>query len=119
VLVIEDDTALRESTRRLLERQGYRVVDAGNGAEALARWNALAEKPALVLTDLVMPGMTGHQVVAELRRLAPRLKVLFISGYSSVIAGKELELSGNDTFLQKPVPPQQLLETLRRCLDAS
>jgi CheY-like chemotaxis protein len=118
VLVVEDDEVLRRTTKRTLERAGYRTVDAAGGREAVQLWEKLVEKPALLLTDLVMPGLGGHQVAAMLRAWAPNMRVLFISGYSAEIAGKELELRSGENFVQKPFAQQVLLEAVRRCLDS-
>ncbi|MEP6866378.1 MAG: PAS domain S-box protein [Deltaproteobacteria bacterium] len=117
VLVVEDDASVRRIIRRTLERAGYRVVDAPNGREAVQTWEGLADKPALVLTDLVMPGMSGHQVAAALRKTMPAVRVLYTSGYSAENAGKELELRTGENFVQKPFAPAALLEAVRRCLD--
>ena len=118
VLVVEDDEVLRRTTKRTLERAGYRTVDAASGREAVQLWEKLAEKPALLLTDLVMPGLSGHQVAAMLRAWAPNMRVLFISGYSAEIAGRELELRSGENFVQKPFAQHVLLEAVRRCLDS-
>jgi len=118
VLVVEDDPALRKTTRRTLERAGYRVADAANGRDALQLWDSLPEKPALVVTDLVMPGLSGYQVAAALRAWAPGLKVIYTSGYSAETAGKPIELRTGENFVQKPFAPAVLLEAVRRCLDS-
>jgi two-component system, cell cycle sensor histidine kinase and response regulator CckA len=117
ILVVEDDAALRRATRRILIRHGYRVVEAANGPEAFDVWDGLGDKPDLLLTDLVMPGAGGHEIAAKLRERQPGLKVLFTSGYSAEIAGKELDASAVENFVQKPVAAEQLLSVLRRCLD--
>ena len=109
VLVVEDDPVVRRTTRRTLERGGYRVVDAENGSAAIELWEGLPDKPALLLTDLVMPGLSGHQVAAALRAFAPGLPVLYTSGYSAEIAGRELELRAGENFVQKPFAPAALL----------
>ncbi|HEY6035540.1 MAG TPA: PAS domain S-box protein, partial [Kofleriaceae bacterium] len=119
VLVVEDDASVRKITRRTLERAGYRVVEAEHGRAALEMWDGLADKPVLLLTDLVMPGMSGHQVAAALRAYSPGLRVLYTSGYSAENAGKELELRGGENFVQKPFAPSMLLEAVRRCLDGA
>jgi signal transduction histidine kinase len=72
----------------------------------------------LLLTDLVMPsGVSGQELADQLRHDTPQLKVIFMSGYSAEIAGRQMELKPGENFLQKPFPPDQLLETVRRCLD--
>jgi len=119
VFVVEDDASVRKITRRTLERAGYRVVEAEHGRAALEKWDGMAEKPVLLLTDLVMPGMSGHQVAAALRAYSPGLRVLYTSGYSAENAGKELELRRGENFVQKPFAPSALLEAVRRCLDSN
>ena len=105
-------------TRRVLERAGYRVVEAADGVEALRVWQEHHGEVALLLTDLVMPGGTsGIELARRLESEQPRLKVIYTSGYSAEIAGKELALHSGENFLQKPCPLDQLLETVRHSLD--
>jgi PAS domain S-box-containing protein len=119
ILLVEDDDPIRRMTRRLLERQGYTVIEAPNGVEALALWKQHRDRIALLLTDLVMPaGMTGQQLARALQRDKPNLKIVFTSGYSTEIAGGEIHLRNGENFLQKPSSPAILLETLRKTLDA-
>jgi PAS domain S-box-containing protein len=119
ILVAEDEPSVRFLTRVILERQGYSVSDAASGAEAIKLWEAHRGSVRLLLTDLVMPGgMSGQQLARRLREQDPQLKVVFSSGYSAEIAGRELELREGENFLQKPFPPDQLLNTIRRCLDS-
>ena len=119
ILLVEDDLALRTLARVVLERHGYRVVDAGDGLEALNVWPACKDRVALLLTDLVMPeGVTGQELAAQLQAEKPDLKTIFCSGYSTEIAGRELKLRPGQSFLQKPFPPNQLLEAVRKLLDA-
>jgi len=118
VLIVEDETGVRRSLSMLLESQGYKVVEAANAADALKIWPEYGEKVALLLTDLVMPGEFGGQELARrLKQNRPGLKVIFISGYNSEIAGRDLQLRPGDAFIQKPFNADHLLETVRRCLD--
>jgi CheY-like chemotaxis protein len=117
-MLVEDEQALRLVTRVLLERYGYRVVEAENGVSAMATWLRHREQIALLLTDLVMPGgLSGQQLASRLQRDNPQLKVIFTSGYSAEIAGRHLQLRTGENFVQKPFLPEQLLETIRRSLD--
>ncbi len=118
LLVVEDEKSVRELVARILEKQGYHVLLAGTAAEALELWRAHREEVALLLTDLIMPGnMNGRDLAEALRKDRPDLKVIFTSGYSADIVGKDFKLESEMYFLQKPYPPQTLVLMVRRCLD--
>ena len=118
ILLVEDEAAVRVLTRTILERRGYRVLEAATGAEALPIWRDHRAEVALLVTDLVMPGgVSGQQLAQQLQAEKPSLAVVFMSGYSAEVAGKEIQLRGGENFLQKPFAPNVLLETIRRCLD--
>ncbi len=118
ILVVEDEPSLRLLNRIVLERQGYQVLDAAHGVGALQVWERHTGPIHLLLTDLVMPeGVSGLELAARLRKLSPHLPVIFTSGYSDEMAGRELRLETGQYFLQKPTPLPELLETVRRCLD--
>ena len=119
ILLAEDDASLRFLTRILLERHGYTVFEAGDAAEAMKVWKEHYAKIDLLLTDMVMPGgFTGQQLATQLRSEKQSLKVIYTSGYSAEFAGRQIQLREGDNFLQKPSAPDQILETVRRCLDA-
>ena len=118
ILLAEDDPSVRALIRSTLAGQGYRVLEAANGADALACWSRHRDEIALLLTDLVMPGgMSGQQLAERLQQEVPALPVVFTSGYSAEIAGRELILKAGENFVQKPFPPSQLLMVVRRSLD--
>ncbi len=118
ILMAEDEPAVRAVTRILLERSGYRVIEAINGVEALKAWEAHGSSVSLLLTDMVMPdGLSGQQLARRLQQDNPNLKVIFTSGYSVEIAGRELDLRSGEYFIEKPFPAEQLLQTVRQCLD--
>jgi PAS domain S-box-containing protein len=118
ILLAEDDPALRPLTRTLLERHGYRVLEAASGVEAIKIWRDHRQEVALLLSDIVMPGgLSGQQLARLLREQNPQLKIIYTSGYSAEIAGHELELRSGENFVSKPFSPNRLLETIRRCLD--
>lgn len=118
ILLVEDDEAMRRMAHLTLERFGYRVVEAASGVAALSLQSEPRGMAALLLTDLVMPGgVSGQQLAARLRADNAKLKVVFMSGYSAELAGRELRLENGQHFLQKPFLPQVLLETVRRALD--
>jgi CheY-like chemotaxis protein len=109
---------VRELVSRVLEKYGYRVLEAGNGAEAIQLWNQHKNEIALLFTDLIMPdNMNGRELAEKLRAEHAGLKVIFSSGYSADIVGKDFKLEPELNFLQKPYQPQTLALTVRRCLD--
>lgn len=113
VLVVDDEDALRAAIRRLLESQGYQVIEAPNGATAL---QLLENKPApevsLVLTDLRMPVMDGRQLAAALARRHPSLPIVFMSGFTAQLMDLRL-VSPHLAFLPKPFRDHDLLATVR------
>ncbi|MGE4059826.1 MAG: response regulator, partial [Sphingomonadales bacterium] len=118
ILLVEDEVSVRMITRALLERQGYQVLEASNGVEALQAWERRKGPIQLLFTDLVMPeGINGRELAARLTEAEPGLRVIYTSGYSGDVAGRELSLQEGRNFLQKPYSRQQLLETMRRALD--
>jgi PAS domain S-box-containing protein len=118
ILLVEDERAVRVLTKFVLERAGYRVVDAADGAAGLRAWHDCDGKIDLLLTDVVMPGgMSGRDLADQLLRERPGLRVLFTSGYATDFAGRKLALSDRQSFLQKPAPPKEMLGAVRRSLD--
>jgi two-component system, cell cycle sensor histidine kinase and response regulator CckA len=117
ILLVEDETSVRTSARRLLERHGYSVVEARHGVEALQ----LAEEPGryfdLVVTDVVMPEMGGRELVERLRARQPSLKVLFMSGYSERAISADGTMPPGTAFVEKPFTVDQLIRRLRKVLD--
>ena len=119
ILLVEDESMVRKPTRKLLERQGYQVLEAADGIEALRLWQDHGKPVALLLTDLVMPGgLTGQELARRLVAEQPQLKVIYVSGYSADIAGRDFQLRPGESFIQKPYATDELLETIRRFLDA-
>jgi len=119
ILAVEDEHAVRRLIRRVLEGRGYRVLEAESGVDALHVWEKHAGEVDLLLTDMVMPeGVGGRDLAGRLQTERPGLRVIFTSGYSAEIAGRELSLLEGQNFLQKPFSPQRLLDAVRRALDA-
>jgi two-component system, cell cycle sensor histidine kinase and response regulator CckA len=120
ILLVEDDHAVRMTARRVLQSKGYKIREATSGREALELWHTHAGEIALLLTDIIMPGeMTGRDLAEQLWSQRPGLRVVFMSGYSAEVVGKNTEFirRTRSYFLQKPCSSQGLLETVRRCLD--
>jgi nitrogen-specific signal transduction histidine kinase/ActR/RegA family two-component response regulator len=120
ILLVEDDHAVRLTTRRVLESKGYRIREATSAREALEVWHNHAGEIALVLTDIIMPEkLTGRDLAEQLWREQPGLKVIFMSGYSAEVVGENTEFvrRTRSHFLHKPSSARTLLETVRHCLD--
>ena len=118
ILVVEDESALRVLVRTVLRRQGYQVVEASSGPEALRVWKQYPGDFALVLTDMVMPGgVSGRELATQLLAEKPQLKVIYSSGYSVELAGKDFVMRPQDRFLPKPYHPDTLARLVRDCLD--
>ena len=117
VFVVEDEPSLRGLVRKVLERHGYKVIDASSGVAAIDVWAQHKAHIDLLLTDMVMPdGMSGRELAEKLKADNPKLKVVFTTGYSSELIGDDIVLRDGVNFLQKPYPPQKLLETIRNGL---
>jgi two-component system cell cycle sensor histidine kinase/response regulator CckA len=118
ILVVEDEPALRELVVNILELCGYRILQAGTGPAALQVWEKHKNEIDLLLTDMVMPeGMSGRQLAERLLAEDPGLKVIYTSGYSPGMAGKDIALLEGFNFLAKPYPPSRLAHIVRECLD--
>jgi PAS domain S-box-containing protein len=117
VLLVEDEPAVREMTQAALQRQGYTVLPAASGAEALQIARANSGAINVVLTDVVMPGMSGPQLVERLREEHPHLVALFMSGYTSDAVLRHGIETGEADFLQKPFSTSALAAKLRQVLD--
>jgi CheY-like chemotaxis protein len=118
LLLVEDEAAVRSSVRRLLEWHGYTVLEARNGAEALRVYEAHEEGVDLVLTDVVMPEMGGHELVERLRARRPDLRVLFMSGYAERAFISNGSMPAGTGYLEKPFTVETLMRRLRQVLDA-
>jgi PAS domain S-box-containing protein len=117
VLLVEDETAVRELARRILKKLGYTVLEAANGGEALLIARKYAAPIDLMVTDMVMPHMSGSDVAEEMRRIHPELKVLFMSGYTEDDVIRNAALEDGSAFLEKPFTPPALARSVRKMLD--
>ncbi len=118
VLLVEDEPLVRTSTRRVLERLGYRVIEAKHGGEALSLWEARRGEIDLVLTDVMMPELGGPELAVRLRASDPAVRVVFMSGYMGDDAATEsTPLSAREPFIQKPFSADTLARQVRGVLD--
>jgi len=116
VLLVEDEPSVRSVAARVLALAGYRVLQAGDGAEAIDVFESAAASIAIVVTDVVMPRIGGPELAMRLRSRRPGLRVLFTSGYTEDTLVLQ-ELDPSQAFLQKPYMPASLTERVRALLD--
>lgn len=116
VLVADDEPLVRELARSVLERAGFRVLTASDGSEALAACRGHVDAIDAVLLDYTMPGLTGLEVLQELRQFAPNLRVVFSSGYALEHEVQQFLDAGARAFLPKPYRPRDLVQAIQRAL---
>ncbi len=118
LLLVEDDDGVRVLAREVLRRKGYRVLEARDGREALRRSETHDGPIALVVTDLVMPGLGGREVFARLAVRRPDLRVLYTSGYTDAAIFRQSVFEPGTAFISKPFTPDALARRVREVLDA-
>jgi two-component system, cell cycle sensor histidine kinase and response regulator CckA len=117
VLVVEDEDALREVTRRILSRNGYEVLTAANGPEALKIVEHTGQRIDLLLTDVIMPHMLGKELAGRMRELRPGLRVLYMSGYAQPVLASQGTLDPGVILVEKPFSEAALLDHVSEVLD--
>ena len=119
VLLVEDDPSVRAVVAEVLTQQGYRVLRAPDGQAALELARGHPAAINLLLTDVVMPGMTGRELAEALTAVRPGLRVLYMSGYTDDAVVRHGVLEEGMPFLQKPFTPRALASKVREVLDRS
>jgi PAS domain S-box-containing protein len=117
VLVVEDEDSVRTIVMRTLQAEGYEVLGAREGAEALRELEEVGGAVNVVLTDIVMPGMGGRQLAAELSRKYRQIPIVWMSGHARESEQQRGELSRDEAFLQKPITADTLLETVAQVIE--
>jgi PAS domain S-box-containing protein len=117
ILLVEDDKAVRDFARSLLRDAGYTVLEARGGVEALRVCGEYAGAIHLLVTDVVMPGMTGRELAGRLAPLRPSLRVLYLSGYTDDAVIRRGVVEAETHFLPKPFGPEELARKVREVLD--
>ena len=119
--MVDDEPRIRDAVRRALIKQGYQIILAADGVEAVALFTKQQEKIKLILTDIMMPHMDGIEMIRQVRKLDPHVKVIAASGLISASDShhrfQELAALGVKIFLDKPFPIEQLLKAIRSTLD--
>jgi signal transduction histidine kinase/FixJ family two-component response regulator len=117
ILLVEDESSVRHMLREALQKAGYKVWEAANGAEAMGQWGARIGEIDLVVSDIVMPVMNGLRLAEELRSRRPEIKVVFMSGHSMELINNQSLPDPAPDLLQKPFGPQVLVRKVREVLD--
>src|SRR5581483_326118 len=118
VMVVEDEPGVRALACAALDARGYRIIEAREGNEALEIAKGHAGPIDLVVTDLVMPGMSGRQLAGRLSALRPESRVLYMSGYTDDVALRHGLVGASVAYLQKPFTPTALAQKVREVLDS-
>lgn len=116
ILLVEDERPVRSTVRRLLERHGYKVLEAANGQDALTLIAARTGEINLVLSDMVMPGMGGMELASRVRSVAPQLPVLLMTGYTEEAITRAGDQPHDEQIIEKPFTMNSMLEKVRRAL---
>jgi CheY-like chemotaxis protein len=117
LLVVEDNETILTLVTTALRRFGYTVLSAGDGPTALERYGRSADDIKLLVTDLMMPRMSGRELAIQLTALRPTLKVLYASGYTQDVTSRHGVFEPDVNFIQKPYTPQRLAARIRLLLD--
>jgi PAS domain S-box-containing protein len=117
ILVIDDEQIMREGCSRILSKDGWAVITAENGTKGLEEIKGQTEKMDVILLDLMMPGMSGMEVLDHIRTIDPNLLVIVITGYATVESAVEAMKKGAYDFIPKPFTPDQLRIVVRRALE--
>ncbi len=116
LLIVDDEEEVLESMKEALETQGYKVFATSDSGIALDVYRKIYLETALIITDIVMPRMDGKELIQEIKKIAPGVKILALSGYTKYIAEMD-QIKDIDGFLQKPFESYYLLSVVRRILD--
>ena len=119
ILLVEDEEDVRALAREVLQRQGHSVLEAGDGVQALQRYEAEGERIDLILTDVVMPRMSGRELVDRVRAIRPTMPVLYMSGYTEDAIVRHGVRDSSVLLLGKPFTPADLISKVREVLDKS
>ena len=119
ILLVEDDDAVRVTATRILERAGYTIYSAADGSEALAIHDRIGSRIDLVLTDMIMPEMSGRELVARIRERQPNIAVLVMSGYTEQTSMRQSLVDSGSAFIQKPFTPEGLSAKVREALNTA
>ena len=115
ILIVDDENSNRNTLRRVLEREEYRVLESENGKQALALLQTV--QPALLITDLKMPKMNGLELLTEVKDLYPNIEVIMMTAYGTVETAVEAMKQGAWDFISKPIKRADLVRAVRKALE--
>jgi CheY-like chemotaxis protein len=118
ILLAEDDPSLRKLTVTVLSGVGYKVIEAVDGEDAVARFRENSAVISLIILDGIMPKKNGMETFSEISRLKPGVRTIFVSGYTDGSIDRNTMAQTGAAYLQKPVKPDDLLRAVRRSLDS-
>ena len=118
ILLVEDQGMVRRLAKNILKKYGYKIIEAENGGDAFVKFEEMGDQIDLVVTDVVMPTMSGKQLYDRLINMNPKLKVLFMSGYTDDTIENHGVLDKKTNFIQKPFRPKELAAKVRQVLDS-
>jgi len=116
ILVAEDEAEVRNSMKFILERFGYKVIEATDGEDAIKKFNENRDHIDLLFFDVIMPRMNGRETYEKIKKMVPGIRAVFASGYSAEMLDKERILKDGFKFVSKPVSPDKLLSTIKEAL---
>jgi PAS domain S-box-containing protein len=119
ILLVEDDGQVRRAALTILRRHGYRAIEAAGAGDALVLFERHAKEIALVVTDVVMPHMSGRELAERILALRPEIPILYMSGYTDDAVVRHGVLAADLAFIQKPLTPRALLRRVRELLDGT
>ena len=117
IIIAEDEPQVREIVRRLLQKSGYKTIEAENGEDAVRKFKDNRGIVSLVLLDVIMPVKNGREAYEEIRRIEPDIKTIFMSGYTDDIISNNGILEEAFDFISKPINPDTLMRKIRDALD--
>ena len=117
VLLAEDETAVRDVTKLILEEQGYTVIEAADGDDAINKYMENKDKIRLLILDVMMPKKSGKAVYEEISKMSPDIKVIFLSGYARNVIKAEEIIEHGWSVLSKPVSSNELLNKISEVLN--
>jgi len=117
ILLAEDEESVRKLIKEVLEADGYRVVEAADGEEAVNKFMENKDRIDILLLDIVMPKMSGREVYERIKKIKPDIKLLMASGYPADFISQKGILEEGLNFIAKPMSPPKLLKKMREVLD--